>query len=268
MASGKVCAFCDRSGHSKITREHAWPDWLGKGHKLIHSRKNYATGEKSEWLTAKGLVARGVCEECNTGWMSQLEDDAKPLLRPMMMGVVFWLSPEDQRVVRTWLIKTAMTMDLANPGDGAFFTQEERVCFWKTRFPHPEMRGSVWLSVYGGRHNGVRSFRFHREVDAVPRGFAGPARSFWTGMTTFQMNRLLAQLLWIRVDKDITDPFHMDTVQTKWQRRILHIGTPRRTIEWPGAMRPVADDELEEFVDRYRLFRGAADKPSTPLTDF
>lgn len=263
-----ACAFCDRSGHSKITREHAWPDWLGKGRTLIHSRKNYATGDKYEWLSAKGLIAKAFCEECNTGWMSKLEGAAKKLLRPMMMGISLWLSMEDQQLVRTWLIKTAMTMDLANPAEGSFFSQEERVFFWKNRIPPPTTRGGVWLSIYGGNHNGVRSFRFHRSVSSVPRGFTGPTRSFWTGMTTFQMNRFLAQLLWIRADRDVSVPVSMDTSQTRWRNRVVNISSPRLPIDWPGVVRAVADDELEEFVDRYRLFRGDGQTPSTPLTDF
>ena len=94
----RSCLFCERSSHSKMTREHAWPNWLVRRRgPIINTLKDYRSGRKSEWKSVGKLatIAKGICEECNSGWMSQLESDAKKLLRSLMMGLSFWLSVED-----------------------------------------------------------------------------------------------------------------------------------------------------------------------------
>jgi hypothetical protein len=55
-----------------------------------------------------------VCESCNRGWMSALEEAAKRLIPGLLEGQPKLLAPFDQFVLAMWTIKTALTYDAAH----------------------------------------------------------------------------------------------------------------------------------------------------------
>ncbi len=60
------------------------------------------------------LVTRRVCRACNTGWMAQLEDRARPILMPLIeRRRVRNASGTEAILVATWGVKTAMTLATA-----------------------------------------------------------------------------------------------------------------------------------------------------------
>lgn len=52
-------------------------------------------------LTTKKL--RVVCSACNSGWMSKLETEVRPILEPILQGMSLNLAPEDQHVLSKWV---------------------------------------------------------------------------------------------------------------------------------------------------------------------
>jgi hypothetical protein len=57
------------------------------------------------------LVLGNVCTDCNTGWMSRLEDDITPLLEALWkLGSPTLLTPDDCLTVARWTFKTAATV--------------------------------------------------------------------------------------------------------------------------------------------------------------
>ena len=57
------------------------------------------------------LVTRRVCHTCNTGWMAQLEDRARPILMPLIQRRRVTSVPgTDAILAATWGVKTAMTL--------------------------------------------------------------------------------------------------------------------------------------------------------------
>src|ERR1700694_3884671 len=86
-----VCAFC-RGG--PITIEHVFPQWLAE---LLPKNKPVVgvLGDPMEnriVRTSAGVAydaqAKAVCRRCNNGWMSDLETEAMPLIRPMLKSVM------------------------------------------------------------------------------------------------------------------------------------------------------------------------------------
>jgi len=92
----KRCLFCNQK--RKLTKEHIYPVWLSEIIKVDDitfepSTWNYLTKttEQGTTLEAAALhseerkikysdfVVKLVCEECNSGWMSQLESDVKSI---------------------------------------------------------------------------------------------------------------------------------------------------------------------------------------------
>jgi hypothetical protein len=64
-----------------------------------------------------------VCGGCNQGWMSRLEEAAKPILMPMMFdNLPLVLSPSDQWTLARWAVKTALMVDLSYPPSDKLFS--------------------------------------------------------------------------------------------------------------------------------------------------
>lgn len=67
--------------------------------------------------SAFNIITREVCKDCNTGWMSRLEDKTKPLIvalaEPTADGVPLELDRDQRRTLAMWAQKTAITNELA-----------------------------------------------------------------------------------------------------------------------------------------------------------
>jgi hypothetical protein len=107
-----LCAFC---GASALNREHVSADWLRAFSR--HPRGRYRTGIVGspdglrDWIsTTYNHKVRRVCHGCNGGWMSDLENQAKPILAPMINRETLFLGPTEQAVLARWLYKTALVV--------------------------------------------------------------------------------------------------------------------------------------------------------------
>ena len=68
---------------------------------------------------------RVVCEKCNSGWMSVLEEQAKPLVLSLIKGNFRAFSKDDQIVLSRWLAMKITTTEFSNPKD-VCSSQEDR----------------------------------------------------------------------------------------------------------------------------------------------
>ena len=116
-----ICIYCGERGSS---REHVWPQWLRKHASTVMkiSPANFQTylGTQESVIAAPvhnwrkeghsrlSLTIQHPCEECNTGWMHDLEDAAIPILKPMIEGKKTRLSKPEVKIVRAWATKTAL----------------------------------------------------------------------------------------------------------------------------------------------------------------
>jgi hypothetical protein len=117
----RVCVFC---GSEDLTREHVFPDWMSK---MFVDKKLTATTTiekegKPNKVYKSGLFrhkAKIVCGQCNNGWMSKLETDAKPLLSTMLFDLrsAVKLGPEEQKILSFWAQKTVMILNLSTEAD-------------------------------------------------------------------------------------------------------------------------------------------------------
>jgi hypothetical protein len=152
----RTCAFCGRRANSK---EHAWPEWVislfrGHGDATIVAERDGE--EPREWRGINASVkVRRVCHDCNTGWMSNLENEARPLLLPLIRGEHTTLSGPQRILVATWCLKTAMVFDLTRTGQRVAFLQQERDYLHDARgrggmgSPFPP-HTFIWLATYHG----------------------------------------------------------------------------------------------------------------------
>jgi hypothetical protein len=101
------CRFCGATDR-QITREHVWPAWLrdflpkltGPGHA---ERWSSASGRERWQQKPLSATVREFCEDCNSGWMSELEYAAKPVVGPMVAGQTVKLDETAQEIVAKWV---------------------------------------------------------------------------------------------------------------------------------------------------------------------
>ncbi|HJX61263.1 MAG TPA: hypothetical protein VJ578_01720, partial [Dehalococcoidia bacterium] len=106
----RACIFC---GGKPLTREHLVPQWVTgvlKNDKRgfprpVMIQRTTGSGRSHEWSGGDDIdaTAKCVCRQCNSGWMANLEENARPLLEKMMSGRVVRLDADRQSLVAKWL---------------------------------------------------------------------------------------------------------------------------------------------------------------------
>ena len=145
-----------------VTLEHILPQWLASeiempNVKLQHFRHDDGNKENT-LLRAHGLntyATRQVCFRCNGGWMSRLENQAKPLILSLMKveRSVLMLTDDERRILSRWAVKTAFLITTSET----------------TKFPMP------WEVLYAlGRDEGAgpeRCYVFACQQSNLSKGF-------------------------------------------------------------------------------------------------
>lgn len=126
MSKSRVlCAFCglrrDRAREDLISK---WMVPIIGGHPPYFStdRRVFGTEVLTERRRRVGSAAAykylDVCKVCNNGWMSQLENEAKPLLIPLLNGEHVAFSAEPVETIATWCFLKAVVYDAWTAGVG------------------------------------------------------------------------------------------------------------------------------------------------------
>jgi hypothetical protein len=108
----KLCMFCGASGAN--SEEHVFPNWLNKvgygGHGIREYGDIGAMQQQEGGIFTKRI--RVVCKRCNSGWMSDLEEAAKPLLLQCFNAGPEKITLDEyaQRVLATWAFKTTAVL--------------------------------------------------------------------------------------------------------------------------------------------------------------
>jgi hypothetical protein len=114
------CWFCSTVDGRK-SKEHIFPKWLtahfnARPEVVTPGRVSAATGEELSRRPPKPLsafVCSDVCQDCNNGWMSVMEQRVRPILtREKRTGR---LSGEEAFVLAHWFVKTAAVLNVSQP---------------------------------------------------------------------------------------------------------------------------------------------------------
>lgn len=118
-----TCVLCGESGPSAV--EDVIPRWIAKTIAAKGVPPYFdLTIEMDEGAPETTSIRRigglplpwklpDVCEPCNGGWMSQLEQAMKHAGKRLVEGRHYRLSPFEQTVIATWMTKTALLYDAA-----------------------------------------------------------------------------------------------------------------------------------------------------------
>ncbi|GAB3988019.1 hypothetical protein GCM10028807_09690 [Spirosoma daeguense] len=114
------CIYC---GGKPLTGEHVFADWYknilprrGNG-KFIGGNTYTVNEDGTEKISYSDVRYKGhaavtklriVCQECNTGWGSQLQNVIKPILIPLMLDQEIILDKVKQRKLAAWATMTTI----------------------------------------------------------------------------------------------------------------------------------------------------------------
>lgn len=111
-----VCRFCGRRGLR--SREHIWPDWIGK-RLPVRGSTTIVAWNRDRLPTAQKRIAftsrlADVCEDCNTGWMRDIEEAARSVVTPMIFDAQpTEVPPDQQMVVASWVYLRSLVLQAA-----------------------------------------------------------------------------------------------------------------------------------------------------------
>jgi hypothetical protein len=226
-----VCIFCGQRAKSV---EHAWPQWLLA---LVTdsdapSKTEAQFGPEGTPITCwKGpeITVRGICVRCNTGWMSNLESQAKLTLASFINDIALPLTPECQLVVSRWSIKMAMVFGLVNRR--RFYAATE--CQDFRGLGKLPANTKIWLGRYGQSNLLCGEARYLDENRSRERN------PFWDGyVTTFVVRRLVAQVLTVRRKpefKAVQAILHSKA--GPWNQCLVEIWPlTKKRIHWPPSL--------------------------------
>ena len=150
------CIFCGFEG--KLTREHIWADWLRAY--IPKDMTSYEAGKVtvnmpgiSDKVAAKKIAGdphsrrvKYVCGTCNSGWMSQLQERAKPVVIPLIEGRGLKLSQRQQKTLAAWIAMAVMCSEFGDRTRIAI-PQHDRDILYRHHVP-PVANWRIWVAGY------------------------------------------------------------------------------------------------------------------------
>lgn len=123
---GRTCPFCAQPAR---TNEHVIPLWISQRYLSNASRRAFFTfhdnGVAQRRSRTIDLKAK-VCGDCNNGWMSVLEQRARPVLQGLADGTQASVTGPEQELLAKWLFKTAVMHERLVPESGRTSTAKQR----------------------------------------------------------------------------------------------------------------------------------------------
>jgi hypothetical protein len=226
----KTCIFCGRRADSV---EHAWPEWLlaliaDLGPPSLTEAQFGPEGAVVSWVGPE-ITVSCLCRVCNSGWLSRLETEAKPILTPLIHDIAVPLDRAVQEILARWSVKTAMVFDATKRR--RFYGDSERRALRATS-TLPPFTG-VWLGRYGqsnllcgeGRHLDENK---SRDRNPFADGYA----------TTFVVRRLVIQLATIprKPEFDAFDA-KLHLAPGPWDKSLIQVWpTAAQSAKWPPVL--------------------------------
>lgn len=266
------CIFCGSTG---LTKEHMWADWLRSyipreltGHRVRVSTIHFDQSKEETIFQRTGdphsRRIRCVCLPCNTGWMSRLQENAKPFLIPPLRGEGSGFHRRAQTAVSAWIAMMVMVAEHIAQGQVAI-AQSDRNYLREHGVAPPHWR--IWIAKHARKtyplftHN-VMSFGTKEEFERLG-GITAKVPSN-TQTTTICLGKYLlvhimsSDVAWSIVRRLPPPPPIADAFNQIWP---IKTGT----LRWPGGgtlndagIDLVANDFFNRTIALSRRYGGSA----------
>lgn len=229
------CIFC---GRSPLTKEHIWADWLrpflpdeASEYSVLNARTFLDRSEFQQSVRPQNIhqwQVRCVCADCNNGWMSQLQCEAKHVVVRLLQGERFALTVDDQGILAAWIAMATMAGD-AGCREGRAVAPSDCEFLMRTKGPPPN-----WRIAIGDFERG--DWRGHwirhpfRRVDDLPPDGDRTVTDYNAQFVTFVTGRMFAN---VEVFPPGTKCMHVGAPPDT-ERKMRQIWLPAiEGIDWP-----------------------------------
>lgn len=255
MSKFPICTFCGKND-AKPSKEHIIPKWMSREFPdSTWELTNRLTKYVRKSTKYVHLIARYPCMNCNSGWMSDLEQLASPILIPLMHGQPATLSVHDQVTIRTWFFMKTVMFDLhsaveklhprhpeAKKPRPRYFENEELASLKSTLSVHPAYM--VFIGRYKNKGRGIYQ-EDHSGVSVADANDLEPLSDPVRGYAfTFTIEHLVLQSFCAKIDPNL--PFYLRDFRLFY----AEIGRSSDAVRWPPP-REFNDPLLDKFVYRW-----------------
>jgi hypothetical protein len=255
------CIFCGESG---ITHEHIWADWLREF--IPREMRYHQTRSADVYLDRPDDVsiqrrtgdphARRVycvCKTCNSGWMSQLQEQVRPFLVPILTSEKITLHRRAQKTLASWAAMMTMAAEYMDPSKVAI-PQTDRTHLLREGEPSDHCR--IWIAAHRREHyylfsHHVVEFSPEEEIKRTPNALSKEPNAQTT--TACIGEHLLVHVLSSYVNRAIVRQWKLPPQVSPVIHQIWPIRTS--TVSWPPAsalndlgIRLLADQFFEASV--------------------
>lgn len=156
----KICIFC---GGKPLSREHIWSQWtyqiFPKRRDGTHDRivgvtigadgpKAYTISRKTHQGDVSTTKVKAVCKQrCNNGWMSRLEECAKPTLTKLMTATPTVLHSDDAKIISAWAAMKVMVSEYGTTEDVVSLQSERQFVMDNLAAPK---NWNIWVASHHG----------------------------------------------------------------------------------------------------------------------
>jgi hypothetical protein len=200
-------------------------------------------------LSKPTMTVKCVCSACNCGWMSDLENLARPVVGSLVQDISVRLDQHQQLTIAQWAMKTCMVMELiGRPRRNKFYTDEEcQKLRLDSELPAPTF---VWLGRYGGvNHIAAFGTDIWNDVPEKPGTIHGY-------VSTIVAGRLVVQVLSFHIPSQYGDrAIPINPKPGPWNMFLIPTWPFKRNFSWPliGTIRDAGAVDLQSIARRWSM---------------
>ena len=251
----KRCIFCGIK--AKLTREHIWADWLkayiardmvkhSRAKAIIH-KTHTDGGVRYQAGDPRSRRVECVCGPCNNGWMSRLQEKAKPLLLPLIRGEAATLDLGAQQTIAAWIAMAVMAAEFDDPSM-VTVSQGDRDWLYKTKLAPPSWR--IWIGRYirGSWQPHYVHFALPITEEDIPSSALGDHDlAYNTQTTTYVVGETLVHVMstaagFADIVADWSFPLGIAA-------KLVEIGGANSSIAWPRDV--LTDDDADAIASLF-----------------
>jgi hypothetical protein len=246
MATKNPCIFCGKHSSNKHHKEDVLPKWIARefpgNWRTVFGHSGRTFAKRGEI----GIVSRKPCTECNNGWMSRLESAAKPILIPLMKGIATDLTPDQQKVISAWLLKTCIMVEVYDATNPDYFEARDRKAL-KESLAIPEQT-SIFLARYVGAHE----IRIHEMPVDLAFGPLENAAWSYGYSATLAIKQLAFQIFSFRAPENLR--LSAIEIPQLWSEATIQAWPIGGNVRWPPNL-AMDDKAFDHFANRWGKLR-------------
>jgi hypothetical protein len=235
------CIFCQRE--RKASREHLWPRWTQetltpqeRKRPIRHSIEPHDEPHTTWDALPFTATLKDVCRECNSGWMSQIEAEAKIYMEPLITGEEGGLIDVDaQWAISRWTYLKVLLFERVVKRWRLLPRRHYRDMY-EASIGEPTLPAN--MSVFVAAHEGLRQGQYAHRLLADPE-----SRKPELFIGTITIRHLVVQVIEDIADDGEVKTFQHDPRVGGHEARIWPFSKP---FTWPPGL-ALSDAGLEIF---------------------